>query len=195
MIFLTPREHLYFVLDDCHQLNSTCGVDIDTLKRLVCSIWICLLIRMIRQNCLIFSWFHMNAMALFWIFNSMSATTTIARRYSNGKQLKWAHASQQTPFISSKIRTNQIDSQEWGFFHFFSNYDVQQLPLTYGRNDMQRKFTFDFIPNELYRPHVSNTSTKCILSLNSQKESKGILNLQNVFRIDFHTQSRGFSEF
>lgn len=50
---------------------------------------------------------------------------------------------------------------------------------------MQRKFAFDFIPNELYTPFVSNTTTKSYL----------ILNLKNVFRKDFHPQPRGFSEF
>lgn len=46
---------------------------------------------------------------------------------------------------------------------FFSDFDLKQLPLTYGRMDLQRKFTFDFIPVDLYRPYVSAYIT-CVLT-------------------------------
>lgn len=113
LVFLNPIDRLTYDLDACHKINSTCGVDFETLKRLV------------RNNKLpssgekkllilfpVFSWFHTNAMVFSRTFNSMKSASRIALKFSNFKQPKWEVVSQRMPFIFSKNRSNQITSEK-----------------------------------------------------------------------------------
>lgn len=35
LLFLTPNDKIEYELKECYKINETCGVDLDTLKRLV----------------------------------------------------------------------------------------------------------------------------------------------------------------
>lgn len=136
-------------------------------------------------------------MIFFWIYVSMRNVSPTARKYLNCKPPKWEHALQRMPFISSENKTNFLEKifkflvrEFFTLWFHFSNYDLKQLPLTYGRSDEQRRFTFDFIPNELYEPNVSTkfVCSKFQMATNLKEE-------KNPPRTDFHPQSWGFSEF
>lgn len=142
-------------------------------------------------------------MAFFRTFNLMSDASPIVRKYSNCKPPKWEHVLQPMAFIPSEENKykfhrllRKFSKREFFSDSFFSNFDVNQLPLTYGRMDLQRKFTFDFIPNDLYTPYVSAYNT-CVLT--KSRKSFWICNYLRSLKMslctDFHPQPRGFSEF
>lgn len=63
---------------------------------------------------------------------------------------------------------------------FCSDFDLEQLPLTFNRSDFQRKFSFDFTPDSLYTPTVSET-------LKFQSIDEQMNNIQYSIDLDIHT--------
>lgn len=93
-------------------------------------------------------------MEYFRIFNSMANDMIIAATYLNYKTLKLELVLRQMAFIFS----NYFDVfwNEFSIYVFvFSDFDLKRLPMTYNINNLERKFSFHYTPNDLYSPYVS----------------------------------------
>lgn len=156
----------------CDGTNSTCGVDIDTIKQLVCGISLpcfslCTIItdkfRFTIFSIIFFFSYSRTAMNYFITFNTMAFTITTAAIYSSVRLfIGRVFVLQSTRHIFSEFRSICADkSIQITTFHSISytcsDLDWNKLPLTYNKYQGSSKFSFDLYQKFGYQFIVSES--------------------------------------
>lgn len=145
LVFLTPNDKIQYEMESCHEINSTCGVDFDTLKRLV-GIFGRLQSHLNFNCCFVCPQLIPHDCSA--IFSNIQFND---RKFNDCNEI-------------FKLQNTEVGTCFTANGLYFYDFDLKKLPLRYRRGDMERRLTFDFLYDKLYTPYVSKVLCLCFLS-------------------------------